>query len=100
MKAYYLGVRGDNDQGELVVFADTAQEARKLINGTDLQYERWIDVRAYRAKQWDGLENLSQAELHLRLWREGWRWFDMNYPDPDEDTDETFLKWYEDTFNE
>jgi hypothetical protein len=100
MKAYILGIRDDDDQGEFVVFADNAQEARKLVNGTDLQYERWIDVRSYRAKRWDNLEHLDDAHLHLELWKEGWRWLFTSYPDPETDTDETFLAWYEDAFGE
>lgn len=96
MKAWCVSIKDDDDQGMLVVFANTREEARSQSG--DLQYERWIDIRAVRDKRYDGLEKLSDAELALRQWRDGWRWFDMDYPDQDEATDAEFLKWYEANF--
>ncbi len=97
MKAYYLSVT-DEDQGQIVVFANTAKEAKKQINEHDFFYDSWIDIRVHRAKRYDGLENLSDAQLALQQWQDGWRWFDMDYPDPDEATDEQFIEWYESNF--
>lgn len=97
-KAWYLDIKDDPDQGAFIVFADTRNEARGQAGQNDLIYDRWIDVQARRAKQYDGMENLSDVELALHQWHDGWRWFDFNYPDPDEATDEEFIKWYEDNF--
>lgn len=100
MKAYYLRIEGDDEGGIEVVFADTVRAAKKLIYGTWLgdSLESWLDVRATRAKSFDGLENLSASELALKQWRMGWRWNDMDEPDVDEATDEDFLKWYKENF--
>lgn len=95
MKAYYVSIRDDDDQGGFTVFANTVQEARKKVPG-DLVYERWIDVQAHRSKQFDGMENLSKAELAKEQWRDGWIWeYYTNAPDCEEATDEEFYKWYE-----
>lgn len=103
MKAYCLSIKDEDDAGQMIVFANTVKEARKQIYGTDL-YDaadgEWIRVQAHRYKRYDGLEKLSNAELAMHQWRDGWRWFDMDYPDPDEATDEEFLSWYADNFGE
>jgi hypothetical protein len=97
MKAWRVEITDDPDQGTLVVFANTRNEARSMTG--DLQYERWIDISATRFKEMDGKEALDQPHLILELWRDyGWRWWDIEYPDPDESTDEDFLKWYDETF--
>lgn len=98
MKAYHVDIRNDEDQGGGIVFANTAQEARKQYGRFDLDPESWLDVRAVRDKRYDGLENLPAAELALRQWRDGWRWFFLEYPDVEEATDEEFLAWYKSTF--
>lgn len=99
MKAYFLSIKDDDmDQGGFIVFANTVQEARKQADSKDLQYERWIDIQAHRDKKYDGMENLSDAELALVQWKDGWRWVDHEEPDADEVTDEDFIKWYERTF--
>lgn len=103
LKAYALSVKDEEDAGEMIVFANTANEARKQAYGTDLSDAadgEWIRIQAHRDKRYDGMENLSNAELAMHQWRDGWRWFDVNYPDPDEATDDEFLKWYADTFGE
>jgi len=95
MKAYFVSVKDNDDQGGFTVFANTVQEARKKIPG-DLEYDRWIDVQAWRTKQFDNMENLSKAELTKAQWRDGWNWEDYyNMPDCDEATDEDFYKWYD-----
>lgn len=98
MKAYYLSIRDNDDEGGEIVFANTAQEARKQVYGTDLQFESWIDVQAHRYKNWDGKENLPLIELRKEQWREGWWFHEGGAPDPDEDTDEAFYDWYKKNF--
>jgi hypothetical protein len=97
MKAYCVSIRDDEDQGMLIVFANTRNEARNQSG--DLMYESWIDIRAIRDKRYDGLEKLSDAQLALRQWHDGWRWYDMDYPEPEEATDAQFLEWYERNFS-
>jgi hypothetical protein len=98
MKAYYLQVRDDDDQGQVVVFANTSKEAKKRFNEYDFFYDNYIDIQVLRASPYDGMEKLSTAELALEQWHNGWRWFDMNYPDPDEATDPEFIEWYNNNF--
>lgn len=100
MKAYYLTIKDDDDAGAAVVFANTAKEAKAKIYGTEVgnSVENWIDIRVNRAKSFDGMENLTDAELALMQWHKGWRYLDMDYPDPDEATDAEFLEWYERNF--
>lgn len=104
MKAYYLSIAGDDDAGGAIVFAETAKAAKKLVFNheslADALQGEWIYLRVHRDKQYDGMENLSAAELALRQWHSGWRWFDIHYPDPDEATDAEFLEWYKNTFGE
>lgn len=93
MKAWRVEIDNDPDQGTLVVFANTRNEARDQTG--DLIYDRWIDIRATRFKQMDDKEHLSEVDLMLELWRDhGWRWLDIEYPDPDEASDQEFVKWY------
>lgn len=99
MKAYYLSIKDNEDEGTELVFANTVQEARKQVNSTDFQYDSWIEVQAHRAKTYDGMENLTDAELAKEMWRKsGWQWFDRHTPDPDETTDDEFIKWYKKEF--
>lgn len=96
MKAWCVSIKDDEDQGMLIVFAETRNEARSKTD--DLQYESWLDVRAVRDKRYDGLEKLDKAHLALAQWHDGWRWYDMDYPEPEETTDTEFLEWYERNF--
>jgi hypothetical protein len=102
MKAYYLDIAGDDDAGQAVVFAKTGREAKKQVwahdNLVDSMENDWIRLRVLRAKRYDGMENLSPAQLALEQWKEGWCWFDIDYPDPDEASDEEFIGWYEGAF--
>lgn len=98
MKAYKLEIAHDDEGICEIVFANTVREARKLVDSTDLYYERWIDVRATRYPAFDGLEGLSKREFAKVSWRHGWRWYDLGGPDPDETTDEEFYAWYDKTF--
>lgn len=100
MKAYYVFVRNDEDQGGGIVFAKTAQEARGHYSRFDLDPESWIDVAAHRSKKWDDMEHLPPEQLALLQWRDGWRWFFMEYPDVDTATDEEFLVWYKETIGD
>lgn len=100
MKAWYLDIKDDPDQGAFVVFADTRNEARKQADQHDLMYDSWLDIQATRFKSMDNKEDLDDAHLILELWRDhGWRWWDIEYPDQDEATDEEFLKWYKENFD-
>jgi hypothetical protein len=96
MKAYTLYIDGNEDAGQEIVFANTAREAKKQIYGTDLggELENWTDLRVNRDKRYDGMESLTRAQLSLKLWRDGWRYFDLDYPNPDTASDEEFLKWH------
>lgn len=98
MKAYYLSINDYPDAGQEVVFANTAREAKKLVGDISDSLENYTDLRVNRAKLYDGMENLSAAELACKQWHEGWQWFDMEYPDVDEATDAEFLDWYKSTF--
>lgn len=104
MKAYYLSIAGDDDAGGAVVFAKTAREAKKQVFNhealSDSLQGEWIYLRVRRDKRYDGMEDLDAAHLALEQWKDGWRWFDMNYPDPDEATDEEFLTWHKENFRE
>lgn len=100
IKAYHLSIKDDYDAGNAIVFAETPAAAKNQIYSTTLgdNVEDWIDIRVRRDKRYDGMENLSEADLALEQWKDGWRWFDEDYPDPDEATDAEFLTWYEDAF--
>jgi hypothetical protein len=99
VKAYYLSIRGDDDAGGAIVFADTPSQAKNQIYATDIWYDgTWTDIRVCRYKKYDGMERSSSAELALKQWHDGWRWFDMDYPDVDEATDQEFLNWFKKTF--
>lgn len=102
MKAYYLDMKDDPDAGGEIVFANTVKEAKKQAIGKDF-YEmsgEWIYLQCKRAKDYDGMENLSKMELARECWRNGWWFFESDYPDPDEATDADFDKWYTDTFGD
>lgn len=99
MKAWTVEITDDPDQGMFVVFADTRNEARGQASSHDLIYDSWIQVHAKRFRSMDNKEDLDEAHLLLELWRDhGWRWWDIDYPDQDESTDEEFIKWYEKSF--
>ena len=102
MKAYYLSVKDEDDAGGAIVFANTAKEAKKQVWSHDTLVDvlegGWITLQAHRDKHYDGMESLDAAHLALEQWHMGWRWFDMDYPDPDKATDAEFIKWYEGIF--
>lgn len=102
MKAYYLWIEGDDDAGGAITFANTAREAKKNYYKyewlADALGSEWIYLRARRDKRYDGMEKLDAAHLALEQWHDGWRWFDTEYPNVDEATDEDFLKWYKENF--
>lgn len=95
MKAYYIDIKDDPDQGANIVFSTTVREARKYTG--DLQYDSWIDVQCRRYPQFDNMEKLTKRELALEQWKQGW-WFDSDEPmfdDYKENTDADFLAWYD-----
>lgn len=96
MKAYYIDIKDDPDQGGHIVWDTSVKNAKKRVNESDLQYDSYIDVQCRRYKAFDGLEHLTKEQLALKQWQEGW-WFDSDEPmfdDYEENTDEDFLKWY------
>lgn len=104
MKAYCLSIKDNDDAGALVVFADSAKDAKKQYGISDdisiAAQEDWTSLVVRREKRYDDMENLSNAELAMHQWRDGWRWFDVNFPDPDEATNEQFIEWYKNTFGD
>lgn len=100
IKAYYLSIKDGEDAGCAIVFAETSRAAKSKIYGTTLgdSVEEWIDIRVNRAKEYDGMESLTQAQLAKEQWRNGWEWFDMDYPNVEEATDQEFYEWYDKMF--
>lgn len=97
MKAYLAGLYSDPDVGNDIVFAENSKEAMKLaqyLDCTDTK-ESYVDVYAKRAPEFDGMENASEKELNLKMWREGWYFFVGEYPEPDEATDEEFYELWD-----
>lgn len=94
MKAYKLSIKDDPDQGEVIVFAQTAREAKN--NWTQyLDTDSFLDKLVHRAPEFDGMENASDMELMTKQWQEGWRWYDCyDVPDVEEDTIEDFQAWF------
>lgn len=94
MKAYKLSIKDDPDQGEVIVFAQTAREAKN--NWTQyLDADNFLNKLVHRAPEFDGMENASDMELMTKQWQEGWRWYDCyDVPDVEEDTVEDFQAWF------
>lgn len=94
MKAYKLSIKDDPDQGEVIVFAKTAREAKN--NWTQyLDADSFLDKLVHRAPEFDDMENASDMELMTKQWLEGWRWYDCyDVPDVEEDTVEDFQAWF------
>lgn len=103
IKAYYLSIKDEDDAGGAIVFAQTAKDAKKQVWSYDTLVDAleggWINLRANRSQEYDGMENLSKTELALHQWKNGWRWFDVDYPDVETATDADFYEWYEDMFD-
>ena len=97
MKAYYIDIKDDPDQGGHIVWANSVKEAKPRVNESDLIYDRYTDVQCKRYPAFDNLEHLTKRELALKQWQEGW-WFDSDEPmfdDYEENTDADFLAWYD-----
>ncbi|ARM66201.1 hypothetical protein AM2_073 [Lactococcus phage AM2] len=94
MKAYKLSIKDDPDQGEVIVFAQTAREAKN--NWTQyLDADNFLDKLVHRAPEFDGMEGASDMEIMTKQWQEGWRWYDCyDVPDVEEDTVEDFQAWF------
>lgn len=93
MKAYKLSVKNDSDQGEVIVFANTAREAKNNWHWY-LDADSFLDKLVHRAPEFDGMENATELELMTKQWQEGWRWFDYsNVPDVETATVEDFQAW-------
>lgn len=101
MKAYYLWIKDDEDQGGHIVWDETYRKAKVRVNESDLYYDSYIDVMCKRYPDFDGLEGLSKRDLALKQWQMGW-WFDSDEPTFDEyeeNTDADFLAWYDKRHN-
>lgn len=99
VKAYYASIWDDPDAGGEVVFANTAREAKKEAWGLDFTAfcDSYIYLRVNRWKELDGCEKLTEREMALKKWQNGW-WWDSDEPSFDdygEHTDEDFLAWYD-----
>lgn len=94
MKAYKLSIKDDPDQGEVIVFAQTAREAKN--NWTQyLDADSFLNKLVHRAPEFDSMEDASDMELMTKQWLEGWRWYDCyDVPDVEEDTVEDFQAWF------
>lgn len=94
MKAYKLSIKDDPDQGEVIVFAQTARKAKN--NWTQyLDADSFLNKLVHRAPEFDGMEDASDMELMTKQWLEGWRWYDCyDVPDVEEDTIEDFQAWF------
>ena len=100
MKAYIGGIHSNDDAGNIIVFAQTAKEAVKLVLQDDISdyRESYIDVYAKRYPALDDMENLSHMELMKEKWRAGWWFFDDYPPEESESSDSQFYDWYDKTF--
>lgn len=93
MKAYKLSVKNDSDQGEVIVFAQTAREAKNNWHWY-LDADSFLDKLVHRAPEFDGMENATELELMTKQWQKGWRWFDYNnVPDVETASVEDFQAW-------
>jgi len=101
MKAWLLENPYDDEGRQAIVFADTRNEAKLQADCYNIDCD-WIDLRATRAKNYDGMENLSTQELYRILWRDGW-WFELGDDrveayDDEGVTEETFDIWWNRTY--
>lgn len=56
-------VNTDNSEGSAIVFANTRNEAKLEALYTDgFEYERYIDLRAHRCPEIDGMENCEPTD--------------------------------------
>lgn len=63
-----------------------------------MMYDSWLDITARRDKRYDGMEGLPASQLALHQWHDGWRWFDIEYPDEDTAADQEFIDWHKSVF--
>lgn len=94
MKAWILSIKRDDDQGQAIVFAENRTEAKKMLGTTHLEADTWIDIEVRRYPELDNMEKAEEVERSLILWRNGWRWYDIQTPEEYETTDDEFREWY------
>lgn len=98
MKAYIVGLYSDDgDIGNEIIFAENSKEAKVKAHSTDVadSQESYIDVYAKRYKEFDGMENATEAEMMYKKFQEGW-WFEEFETDLNDDcTFEEFKVEYE-----
>ena len=103
MKAYMGGLYSSDDEGNAIVFAKNAKEAKSKFmghhHGIADYAESYIDIYAVRAPEFDGMENASDAELMCEQWRQGWWFHQGDVPDVETASDEDFYEWYKENFS-
>ncbi len=100
MKAWVIENKYSMDGSQVLVFSDTQSGAKNQANFYDIDCD-WVDLRARRAKEFDGMEKASEKEIMRTQWEYGW-WFEYgadvlpNYEDVDGGylKDEVFDKWW------
>ncbi|XRJ96610.1 hypothetical protein ACPBEI_11470 [Latilactobacillus sakei] len=94
MKAYIAEVESSPDQGNIVIFAKTAKLAKKQALDSELEPDNYIDLRVIRYSSFDDCEGLTDIQMTIKQWRDGW-WFHAYsiLPDPDKTTDKEFIEW-------
>lgn len=98
MKAYKIYDATNDENGCDIVFAQTAKQAKKMTGYTPVEVDNYIDLRAVRYPNFDGLENASELELSDAKWRDGWIWYGHNHlemPNPETATSKDFIEWYQ-----
>lgn len=101
MKAWIISNPWDDEDRQALVFADTRNEAKSQAGFHDIDCD-WIDLRAIRAKEFDGMEKLSTKELVWEQWHNGW-WFEygndrLPYFEEEGVTEQTFDDWWSRTY--
>lgn len=76
MKAYIVSDKNDYDPSVLV-FADTANQAKSIATGRDeLDGIEYVHLSARRAKYADGYERATERELMILNIKNGW-WYEI-----------------------
>ncbi len=96
-KAYILSCVNDSDQGVVLVWSTSSQQAKHdWHNDLDCDY---IDRRCKRAEEFDNMEDAPEKEIMYIQWQLGWTWDYLNPPECNYNTPkEVFNKWYDDEY--
>lgn len=103
MKAYMGGLYSSDDEGNAIVFAKNAKEAKKKFlehpHGIADHAESYVDIYARRSPNFDGMESADEAEIMCEQWKQGWWFHQDDVPDVEVATDEDFYIWYAEEYN-